>query len=227
MKFHTACYWRQGENETSLLLQQYACGAVPVFFSCICGGGRESGRAGSYMAEQFSRWFRELNLKKLTGRPERGMENAEHRLRRLIARTDRELAASKVIAGKEETAFLGILCVEGSFCLFYRGPQRIYLTNTSFGRPYIKRLDKADGRPVMERGNMQPGLGLLLATETFCEKLTEQALRDVLSVRETDKEERLERRLRELGEESARRGGKNLAAVVIRTMKEETEGGDI
>lgn len=226
MKFHTACYWRQGENETSLLLQQYACGPVPVFFSCICGGGRESGKAGSYMSEQLFRWFRELNLKKLTGRPERGLENAAYRLRGLIARTDGELAASKVIAGRGETAFLGILCVEESFCLFYRGPQRIYLANTCFGRPYIKRLDKADGQTVLERGSMQPGLGLLLATETFCERLTEQALRDVMSVKDTDREERLERRLRELGEESARRGGKDLAAVFIRTMKE-AEGGEI
>lgn len=227
MKFQTACYWQQGENRTSLLLQQYACGTVPVLFSCICGGGTGTDKAGSYMTEQLLQWFRGLHLKKLTCRPERGLENAESGLRKLIMRTDRELAAAKSGMKKGETACSGILCVEDSFCLFYRGPQRIYLANTCFGRPHIKRLDRADGRLTMERGNMQPELGLLFATESFCETLTEQALREVLSVKETDREERLERRLRELGEEAARRGGRDLAAVFVRTVTEEAERGGI
>lgn len=223
MQFQTAYYWQQGENRTSLVLQQYAYGAVPILFSCICGGGTESEKAGGYMAERLSQWFRELNLKKLACRPELGLENAESGLRKLIARTDRELAAAKAVPGKSETSFSGILCVEGSFCLFYRGEQRIYLTNTCFGRSYTKRLDKEGGRLALERGTVQPELGLLFATGTFCEKLTEQALREVLSVKEIKGEERLERRLRELGEEAARQGGRDLAAVFIRTVREEKD----
>lgn len=221
MKFLTACYWQHSPNAASLLLQQYRCGDVPVLFACISQGMSEDDRAGGYMTEQLLRWFREINLKRLAGRPERELDGAEAKLKKVIARADRELTEAKVTKAGGETMLSGIFCVGDSFCLFYRGSQRIYLANTGFGKPYLKRLDKDSEALLTERGTLQTDLGLLFAVEPFYEGLTEQMIREVLSVREVWSEGRLDRHLRELGEEAARQGKRNMAALCIRTARRE------
>ena len=71
----------------------------------------------------------------------------------------------------------------------------------------------------MEWGQLQPGTGLLLGTKDFCRELPETVLKEALWVRETERQEQVERHLRELGREAERRGGGNLGAVLVRVQQ--------
>ena len=243
MRFLTACYWHQTRdgdgNGSGLLLQQYVCRGVCIHFSCVCRGQGGDDRAGGYMTEQLLSWFRGLSLKKLVKRRERALERAEAGLRRAILQTDDELAAGGVVG---KTAFSGIFCVGEEFFLFSRGEQRSYLINTGFGRVHIKRLgikgagaDETEserygikqtkrhaetaGGVYVQRGVLQPDVGLLFASAPFWEHITEQMLREGLSVREVVTEEQMRKHLNELGAEARRQGAGNLAAVFVRTAR--------
>ena len=243
MRFLTACYWHQTRdgdgNGSGLLLQQYVCRGVCIHFSCVCRGQGGDDRAGGYMTEQLLSWFRGLSLKKLVKRRERALERAEAGLRRVILQTDDELAAGGAVG---KTAFSGIFCVGEEFFLFSRGEQRSYLINTGFGRAHIKRLgikgagaDETEserygikqtkrhaetaGGFYVQRGVLQPDVGLLFASAPFWEHITEQMLREGLSVREVATEEQMRKHLNELGAEARRQGAGNLAAVFVRTAR--------
>lgn len=243
MRFLTACYWHQTRdgdgNGSGLLLQQYVCREVCIHFSCVCRGQGGDDRAGGYMTEQLLSWFRGLSLKKLVKRREKALERAEAGLRRVILQTDDELAAGGVVG---KTAFSGIFCVGEEFFLFSRGEQRSYLINTGLGRAHIKRLGikgagadepeserygikqtkrhaETAGGFYVQRGVLQPDVGLLFASAPFWEHITEQMLREGLSVREVVTEEQMRKHLNELGAEARRQGAGNLAAVFVRTAR--------
>lgn len=232
MRFLTAYYWQQtwngDENTSSLLLQQYVCEGVCVHFSCVCGGLDGDDRAGGYMTEQLLWWFRGLSLKRLVRKPEKMLGKAEAGLRRVIQRADAELAGAGSAdsgladirppdAGK--AALAGIFCVGEEFFLFCRGEQRIYLVNTGFGRAYVKRLGAENSGFSAQRGVLQPDVGLLFAAESFWNHVTEQMIKETLSVREVITEEQIGKHLGELGQEAQRQGGKNMAAVFVRTVQ--------
>lgn len=217
MQFLSAYYWQQAwdENASALLLQQYICEGVRVHFSCVCRG-RDGGRAGGYMTERLLCWFRGLNLKKLARTPEKALEKTKTGLGRLILEADEELVDAGV-SGAGETALAGIFCVGGDYFLFCRGEQRMYLINTGFGRAHISRLGAEGGEIFVQRGTLQPDIGLLFAVDPFWEHVTERMIKEGLFVREVVTEEQMRKHLNELGEEARRRGGKDMAAVFVRT----------
>lgn len=228
MQFLSADYWQQAGdgNVSGLLLQQYVCEGVCVHFSCVCQGQDGDGRAGGYMTERLLWWFRGLSLKRLTRKPEKALEEAEAGLRRVILRVDDELAAAGVagaeLAGTEfigagKAALAGIFCVGTDFFYFCRGEQRIYFINTGFGRVHIRRLGIERGELFFQRGALQPDIGLLFTVGPFWEYVTERMIKEGLSVREVVTEEQMRKHLNELGEEAQRQGGKNMAAVFVRT----------
>ena len=246
MKFLTADYWKQGGNNSALLLQQCSCRQIPVLFACLCTG--EDCRTGGYLSERLLQWFREKSIRNLTRRPEREIARAMEELPEVLTRASIELAPAgrelaradersvqegrelmqagkKALKAGEESAlgscgdFAGIFCVGEQVCLFYRGEQGIYLANTGFGRPHIKRLSEHSERLGMEWGQLQPGTGLLLGTKDFCRELPETVLKEALWVRETERQEQVERHMGELGREAERRGGRNLGAVLVRVQQ--------
>ena len=174
------------------------------------------------MAEQLFRWFRGLSLKRLAGKTGKALEGAEAGLRRAILRADGELAHA-LLAASGKVPLAGIFCVGEEFFLFCRGRQRIYFFNTGLGGAHIRRLGEEGGELFWQRGVLQPDVGLLLAAEPFCEHISERMLREALSVRETVTQEQLGKHLNELGEEARRRGGRDMAAVYVRTAREMTE----
>lgn len=220
MQFLSAFYWQQARNENAsgLLLQQYVCAGVCVHFSCVCRGRDGDDRAGGYMTERFLWWFRGLSLRRLTSKPEKALEEAEEGLSRLILRADDELAAAGP-AGTGKTTLAGIFCVGEEFFFFCRGEQRIYLINTGFGRAHIGRLGVESGELFFQRGILQPDIGLLFAVAPFWEHITEQMIKEGLSVWEVMTEEQMRKHLNELGEEAQRQGGKDMAAVFVRTAE--------
>lgn len=228
MQFLAAYYWQQtcNGNASGLLQQQYVCRGVRVHFSCVCGGRSGDGMAGSYMTEQILCWFRGLSLKRLTRKPEKALGEAQEGLSRTIQRVDRELAsaggvrsgtAGTSLTGAGKTALAGILCVGEEFFCFCRGEQRIYLINTGFGRAHMKRLGTESEELFVQRGILQPDIGLLFAVGSLWKYVTEQMIKEGLSVREVLMEEQVRKHLNELGEEAQRQGGKDMAAVFIRT----------
>lgn len=227
MQFLSVDYWQQagGWNASGLLLQQYVCEGVCVHFSCVCQGQDGDARAGGYMTEQLLRWFRGLSLKKLARKPEKALRESEAGLRRIIMRTDDELAAAGQEAGFEgtpiaedrEASLAGIFCVGEEFIYFCRGEQRIYLINTGFGRAHIRRLGMEGRGLFFQRGTLQPDIGLLFAVGSFWERVTEQMMKEGLAVWDVVTEEQMSRHLNELGEEAQRQGGKDMAAIFVRT----------
>lgn len=228
MQFLSAHYWQQvrNENTSGLLLQQYVCEGVCIHFSCVCRGQDGDVRAGGYMTEQLLRWFRGLSLKRLARKPEKTLGEAEAGLRRTILRADDELAAAgrgagfagTSPAGVGKAALAGIFCVGEEFIYFCRGEQKIYFINTGFGRAHIRRLGIEGGELFSQRGILQPDIGLLFAVGSFCEYVTEKMIKEGLFVREVMTEEQVRKHLNELGEEAQRQGGKDMAAVFVRTI---------
>lgn len=217
MDFLSAYYWQQASNRSSLLLQQYACEGTVVLFACVCMGRDGNGRVSGYMTGRLLCWFRNLNLRRLVKRTEREMKAVRRSLEGVVARTDGELASSGLSEAGQDAALAGVLCVGERFFLFYRGRQRIWLINTSFGRAYTDRIG-ADGEVFcVEEGVLEPDVGLLLAVGREGLPDVERMVREGLSVREVLTEEQMERHLRELLAESARRGESDMAAVFLRS----------
>lgn len=218
MDFLSAYYWQQVNNRSSLLLQQYACGGTVVLFACVCMGQDGDGRVSGYMTGRLLRWFRNLSLRRLAKRTEREMRAARKSLERVVERTDRELASAGLSEAGQDAALAGVFCVGESFLLFYRGRQRIWLINTSFGRAYTDRIGADSEVFCVEEGILEPDVGLLMAVGRGCFSDVERMMGEGLSVREVLTEEQMEKHLRELLEEAARRGEGDMAAVCLRSL---------
>lgn len=219
MDFFTSCYWQQGRNVSALLLQQYVCQGRSVYFACVCDGKEEDPRAGGYMTEQLLRWFRSLRLRRLAKKTEKGLEEAAAGLERTVLQADEELAEAGITESGQSVSLGGIFCVEEQFFLYYRGERKIYFINTGFGRTQGKWLMGKSEDLRMERGVLQPDVGLLFATDSFWKCIAEQTVKEGLFVREVAEEEQMQRHLNELGEEAVRLGGRNVAAVFVRTNR--------
>lgn len=218
MEFLSACYWQQGKNRSSLLLQQYACGGTVVYFACVCMGRDEDGRVSGYMTGRLLRWFRNLSLRRLVKSTEKQMKAARKSLEEVVERTDRELVSAGLSEAGQDADLAGLLCVGERFFLFYRGRQRIWLINTSFGRAHTDRIGKDSETLCVEEGILEPDVGLLLAVGKEGFLIEERMMGEGLFVREVLTEEQMERHLRELAEEAVRRGESDMAAVFLRSF---------
>lgn len=220
MRILSACYRQQGENAVPLLLQQYQYTGVLVFFSCVCiKGARCAEKAGGYMAEQLLQWFRMLDPEKMTRNPEKALERVSKDLIVTIRRIDTELKKEGMTSGKGKVGFAGIFCLGNHYLMLHRGAQRICLINMAFNRVYLQQLYKdGSGGEGMEQGMLQPGIGLLFASEPFYEHISDEMIKECLCAEETATEERMGRRLRELAREGGRKGSEGIGAVYLRTI---------
>lgn len=225
MELLSACYYQQGKNEVSLLLQKYRYRQVQILFTCICAGtGTNAGRAGGYMSEQILQWFRELHFKKVFRNPVKSMDRLEESLYEVIQRTDGELENSHIMGKDKKVDLAGIFCIENRYVMLCRGAGRICLVNTAFGRVHIQHMhirhmhmEGKEGAMVMEQGILQPDIAVLFSMESFYQYVTEEMIRDGLAVREVVTEEQMDRHMRELGKEGERLGGVDMGAVLLRT----------
>ncbi len=220
MDFFTACYRQQGENTASLLLQQYQYKNMQIVFACICTERGNGGRAGEYMTERLLAWFRGINLKRLFRKREKKMDLLLEELAAVVGEIDKELEDGGM-AGEGKTGFAGFLCIEDSYIMLCRGETGICLINTAFGRVCLRRLGGKGGGDVLRpgQGSLQPDIGLLLATGSFYEYVTEPMIKEGLFVREISTEKQMEKHLTELGREGERQGGLNLGAILFRSVQ--------
>lgn len=236
MKFVSSCYWQQGENDATLLLQQCRLKKREVFFACICAGREEgSGPAADYLSKQLRAWFRGIGFARIQCKPGRFLARQAIKLERLIKRTDAELAQAgrpkaehpagtgrmeaetaperAVFDGKIDLG--GILCLGDECLIFGRGGVGIRLLNRSMGRPYVGSVLEWGNKLCIRQGRMEPGIGLLFATQSFLGSVSGDAVRQGLSVGEVLTERQAERHLQELGKIGETAGGTNMAAVLL------------
>lgn len=220
--FITSVYWQREHNDSALLLQHYRYQGVPLCFACICAGeGEAKGRAGAYLTGQLLSWFRALPLRRLAGNPEERLPRLEIRLAERIERSIKELRRRGLL--EEELDFAGILCVSEYFLLFREGSCQICLLNQCFDKGHFERIGEGripEGKCFVQQGILQRGIGLLLATESFCSKLRDQELEECLRVNTVGTREQADRHLLELGLRAEEQGGRHMGAVFLLTEPE-------
>lgn len=218
MDFYGAHYRQQGENSSSVLLQQYQYGDMPLVFACICAGDGKEGRAGGYMTKRLLAWFRGLEPWKLLQNREAKMDMLSGRLAAVIGEIDGELEDGG-LAQERRVGLAGILCADDSYILLRRGAAGICLINTSFGRTCLRGLLEEGKEGLLERmqGSLQPHIGLLLATKSLYNHVEGSMIKEVLSFPEGSTEGQMERHLKELAGEAQRRGATDMGAVLLRT----------
>lgn len=209
MEFMTG-YYRQKEDSTALLLQQYMCRGVPVCLGCVCGGeSREAGIAGGSFTGKLLEEFRKINLLGAVRRQPECMKKMERQLYQC-----RESFAAPI-----DFWIAGLLCIGEEVLFFYEGAVRIALCNTGFGRPALQEIGK-DARVretglQLRRGGMEAGVGILLASESFYEKIPEEDMRSCLWVKDISDPGQAQKRLQELGGMAQRQGGRQMGALFL------------
>lgn len=207
MEFMSGDY-RQKEDSTALLLQQYVCRGVPVCLGCICGGeSREAGMAGGLFTGLLLKEFRRFSLLKAVEKPSGFLKRMERDLHRC-----RESCA---VPPDFWTA--GILCTGESLLLFSEGEVRITLCNIGFGRPSLHEIGKNDRgwRMWTQRGSMEVGIGILLASKSFYDQIPHADMQNCLAVKDIHDSGQTRKRIRELGEMAEKRGGRGMGALLL------------
>lgn len=221
--FITSIYWQREHNDSALLLQHYRYKGVPLCFACICAGeGEAKGRAGAYLTGQLLLWFRALPLRRLAGNPEERLPGLETRLAERIERSKKELERRGLLQhGRMD--YSGILCAGEHFLLFREGSCQICLLSRCFDRGHFGRIGEwriSEGGRFVQQGILQQGIGLLLATESFCSKLRDRELEECLHVVTVGTREQADRHLQELGLRAEEQGGRHMGAVFLLTEPE-------
>jgi len=115
MEFISSYYWQQGENASTLLLQQCQLGKTTVFFACVCEGeNAKEGVAGGYLSERLLGWFRGLRFAKAVRRPERFLAKQALRLEELLTETDKELVPCGLRVNSSGFGSMGSLLADSS-----------------------------------------------------------------------------------------------------------------
>lgn len=226
MNLITTSYFQPTQNHTALLLQHYRYNSTHLCLACICAAETPAqGKAAAYLTEQLLHWFRNLSWRKLSRNPEKHLPVTETQLRKTIARATEDLISSRLIPPEICLHFSGILCIDEHFLLFCQGTPKIYLLNRNFNRAHIRCVSdelfpSEEKNLIFRQGILQPDVGLLLATETFCRCATGQELKDCLHVEEVSDQDRANRHLWELGSRGEAQGGCHMGAVLLRTGSE-------
>lgn len=202
-------FYRQNEDSLSLLLQQYMCDEVPVCLGCICGGEmRETGMKGGLFTGWLLKEFRGLSLGKAVEKPEKIFNKIERKL-------DRYWSSC---CDLQDFWTAGVLCIGNVFLFFYKGEVQFHLYNTYFGRPALQRIGGSRAEPGelrFHRGSMEADIGILLASESFCRQFSAEELRNCLAVKDIKDSTQTQKRIRELGNSAEKKGGRNMAALLL------------
>lgn len=238
MRYMTNVYWNKGreaeKNQDSVLLQQVLTGRGRVLLSAVCDGmgGLSQGEAASgYAVRQLRDWFYTELFAMI--RKNKRYWVIRRSLDRLVFYMQGELkryaAKEKVSLGTTMTA---LVVWERTWLLWHLGDSRAYRLRdrrmeqlTEDHAQDERKLTKCLGSfgsfaPQHGMGVLKPGEGILLCTDGFRRRVTDEELRDVLHPCELAGEEQIGRRLREIGETCMKRGERdNLSAVYIKSRR--------
>lgn len=206
MQYLSGYYWRQ-EEAVSLVLKHlvYPGEEEPVLFGCMC-----QGEGGARFSRKLTDWFyREgLYFCKKTSVTAEGMQG----------QMKAQIGALVQGQPEEKTVLTGaaILCVGEYFALWSSLGQQVYLLNTSFGRSHIRLLTDGQNEQFL-CGKFQKGVGIWVQAKDLCLQMKTEELAQCLKVKDIRDEERLEKRLREIGMEAAKRGAEHVSTMLVMT----------
>lgn len=208
MQYLTTYYWQQGEhNATSLVLQQVYLKKTktPMVLACICTDTTVGDR-GRRFAIGLTDWFYATGLP-LCDRGGKKVEKAlSDSLERYLAKNDLQ------------SRMAGVLCVGHSLWMFRQGGQEICLLNTRNLRPNCRDMgteEKEADRISFQRGSIERGVGILLATEGLYRQISREVLAECLDMGKLRSQSRLDKRLRELGCKGEAQGGMDMGAILL------------
>lgn len=201
MEYLTTYYRRQGEGRgCSLLLQHYLCGQIPVCFACLCTAeGEKDGGVCRIVTGRLLDWCRVVCWHKAARRPDVWLGRLEAELLSILEETGAEHKGCRLTL---------LLCIGGEI-LVLGGGQNLYLLSTLWGRGKAVRL------PGQFRGRLEPGAGLLLASDSFLHNLEEECLEEALHLQEISTEDQAGRRLKELAAPGSRTGCGTAGAILL------------
>ena len=203
-------YYRQNDDSLSLLLQQYVCDGVPVCLGCICGGeNAQAGVEGGMITGWLLKGFRGMKMRGAVEKPDKTLKNFE---RKLSAYWEDHCVL-------QDFWTAGIMCIGNDFLIFCEGAVQFLLCNTYFGHPSLQQIG-GDGRSEsgelrFRRGRMESDIGILLASEGFCQKLSPKELRNCLAVKDIKDTAQTQKRIKELGSAAEKKGGSDMAALLL------------
>lgn len=224
MQYFTSYYFQSDEiNASSVLLQQvcHKRRKLPVVLACVCEENTRfrakdscEYKYGIVWLRNMADWFYGSCLPLCSHNGERGSETIFDNLLEYMNKIPPYPGENTAISSA------GILCVGDSFLLFRQGTQRISLLNTRNHRPYCHEIKMQQGnKKGMDflTGILQRRVGILLATEGFRNCVPDKRREECLNVQEMRTQERVERRMRELGIYAEEQGGTDLGAILIVT----------
>lgn len=207
---YMAGYYRQQEESTALLLQHYICQDVPLCLGCICGGeSSEAGIKGGNITRRILERFRSVSMLKAVRRPEKFLTEMGQGFDELLDN------------GCDNEAFWisGILCVEDKFLMYSAGDVKNSLCNMGFGRPKLHEIkvtpETGNARLQIQKGKMETNIGILLASDSFYRQISQDELENCLAVESIISPVQAQKRIRELGRAAERRGGRDMAAILL------------
>ena len=223
MNYQTAYYWQEKGNGASLVLQRFQRkrGKIPVVFLAICRTNNTPG-AGDFFQTRLLDWFRYQGLA-LCGRGTwADMDKMQTTLENTITSAMEEM---KEVCTPENMDFTGVIGVGGTVLLFSCGEQRSYLLQRGFRNGRLYPLSCGDlcdheygskrHQFQIQRADIQPGIGILLGTQSFFAPYTEKMLAECMDISKLDTEEKGRKRLLELGKRAEEQGEKDICAVLL------------
>lgn len=211
MQYLAAHFWQSANHDvSSMTLQQvyHKKKKMPVVLACICTDAKNV-KERKRLVTELTDWFYEIGLPLCDKHEGRRMRSVAGSL---------EGALKKSVANALEMQVAGVFCVGKSLILFQKGSLQMHLLNTRNLRTHSSALQlEADANEglTLQEGWVQPGIGVLLTTKSFENHVTASRIEECLNIREIRTEERMERRLRELGQFGEARGAEDIGAVLL------------
>ncbi len=201
MQYFASYYWQHGEKNTaSLVLQQvyHKKKRSSMLLTCISQDGG--------LSEKLADWFYETGLSLYGKMGEKGMAMISDSMNKILLQTENEAVPNMT----------GMLCVGHYFQMFQKGVYGISLLNSRYQHAHCCDVmaEEAD-RLYIRDGEIEKGVGILLATKEFRHIVLHNEIEECLNIRELRSQDRMDKRLKELGTLGEERKGKNMGAVLL------------
>ena len=179
----------ESNSRDSILLQQICCGKRHVVLACVCDGGD----MGAYVTKQMKLWMAGRGAELFT------QQSTDKKIRKELEH--------KLAEWQADVNLSGILIVDQECWLLQGGESCIYLLNRKFQRTHRKLLsEKCYPDWQVTEARIQKNIGILLGRKKFLQGIPKGAMLQCLAAQDINREEQIERRLAEIGEESRRQG---------------------
>lgn len=240
MNYESDIYWNRGTahhvNQDSLILLQALTSQGRVLMAVICDGmgGMDAGECASgYLVEELVTWFYDGLLDAIGGKKALWIIRrcAERKIYQIQSRIKRYADKRSIAMG---TTLSMLVLWEKKYMIWHLGDSRIYrLGRKSKNGVRLMTKDHADreGRlfkcvgsfgffvPDFKMGNLKNGEAFLLCSDGFRNRMGMEEIGEALAP-EQMREDRIRKRLREIGESARRRGERDdLSAVYIKICK--------